>query len=355
MSDSIWHDPKLQAVASASDGASFAELLELSGLDPAKDMRGADWSRVNFGSIDLAGFDFSDANLIGADLSDAYNTEQAVFVGAAIRGARLPPGPHGVRVVARGEYDELRTTLFERLGNDLDLAWVGASSVSEVVDALLQEPPTEAIEAWIRMASDIVRQSVGAWSLCEDVFAQIVPRLVDEPATGTTWMRLNAKYRADSPLAELAVVRLEPWRTANTLSPENNVSVEELGSVSPNVGSAVDALGVHLCARYEIQVGERMEASDWVRLESRLRAQRHARVDNFYLVVSGDDELFTSPVARAMLAQQLPSLPTIVMQRDDADTGMYQFDGAPEYIEALIQSFWSLRPRPTASEPYAVR
>lgn len=51
--------------------ASFVELSKLAGLDPACDFRGANLRFVNFGEDDLSDFDFSEADLRGANLSAA--------------------------------------------------------------------------------------------------------------------------------------------------------------------------------------------------------------------------------------------------------------------------------------------
>jgi formylglycine-generating enzyme required for sulfatase activity len=56
----------------------FAQLAALSGLDPAKHLRFANWSGVNFADCDLRGFDFSGSRLINCD-----------FTGALIEGARF--------------------------------------------------------------------------------------------------------------------------------------------------------------------------------------------------------------------------------------------------------------------------
>ena len=47
----------------------FVALARVAGLDPARDFRGADLCNVDFGADDLEVFDFSGADLTGADLS----------------------------------------------------------------------------------------------------------------------------------------------------------------------------------------------------------------------------------------------------------------------------------------------
>lgn len=61
-----------------SDATDLASLVKLSGLDPARHMRYADWSGNSFAGSDLAGFDFTGANLEACD-----------FTGARIAGARF--------------------------------------------------------------------------------------------------------------------------------------------------------------------------------------------------------------------------------------------------------------------------
>lgn len=62
----------------SSEKTDFASLVKLAGLDPARHMRFAEWSGVDFGGSDLRGFDFTGARLIGCN-----------FKGALIKGARF--------------------------------------------------------------------------------------------------------------------------------------------------------------------------------------------------------------------------------------------------------------------------
>jgi formylglycine-generating enzyme required for sulfatase activity len=61
---------RARAVANAGT-ENFTELIELSGLDPKRHLRFADWSGVTFLGCDLRGFDFTGARLIGCDFKDA--------------------------------------------------------------------------------------------------------------------------------------------------------------------------------------------------------------------------------------------------------------------------------------------
>jgi formylglycine-generating enzyme required for sulfatase activity len=68
----------------------FATLLRLAGLDPARNLRRADWSGVSFRNTDLRGFDFTAARLHNCD-----------FTGARIAGARFAQAELGA-VLHRG-------------------------------------------------------------------------------------------------------------------------------------------------------------------------------------------------------------------------------------------------------------
>ncbi len=68
---------RARTVASAQT-ENFVELFKLSGLEPAKHCRFADWSGVSFAGCDLTGFDFTGASLVGCR-----------FTGAKIRHAVL--------------------------------------------------------------------------------------------------------------------------------------------------------------------------------------------------------------------------------------------------------------------------
>jgi hypothetical protein len=57
----------------------FADLAALTGLDPATDFEDADLSDVDFGTADISAFNFRNANLDGADLSQARGVDPAVL------------------------------------------------------------------------------------------------------------------------------------------------------------------------------------------------------------------------------------------------------------------------------------
>jgi hypothetical protein len=65
----------------------FCELLKIADLDPAKDLRFANWSTVSFAGCDLSGYDFSgailnDCNFSGARIANAIFTQSEIGVGS---------------------------------------------------------------------------------------------------------------------------------------------------------------------------------------------------------------------------------------------------------------------------------
>jgi hypothetical protein len=57
----------------------FAELVALTGLDPATDFEDADLGGVDFGTADIGAFNFAKANLEGADLSHARGRDRPML------------------------------------------------------------------------------------------------------------------------------------------------------------------------------------------------------------------------------------------------------------------------------------
>jgi formylglycine-generating enzyme required for sulfatase activity len=99
-----------QAILRARD-ADFATLARLGGLDPARHFRGADLHNVDFGTDDLDGFDFCEADFSGADLSRARGLRPEKFVGVrfdsrtkAPPGLLGPPKPDWAATIGRDEY-----------------------------------------------------------------------------------------------------------------------------------------------------------------------------------------------------------------------------------------------------------
>ena len=90
----------------SSGKTDFASLVKLAGLDPARHMRFADWSGVDFSGSDLRGFDFTGARLIGCNFEGAQ-IEGARFDQALIdevRPGKLDPGRTNLRAAA--DWDE---------------------------------------------------------------------------------------------------------------------------------------------------------------------------------------------------------------------------------------------------------
>ncbi len=101
--------PQQQAIFDRLSGPSdddFTGLIELAGLDPARDFRGADLSGVRFGKADLRKFDFRDADLSGADLSRAVVSDKTL-AGSNLTRAKLP----GERVLSYPQQDLLTAIL----------------------------------------------------------------------------------------------------------------------------------------------------------------------------------------------------------------------------------------------------
>ena len=73
----------------------FGALMRLAGLDPAASFREADLRGVDFGTGDIADFDFSGADLRGANLARARGADRAIFTDALRDGATrgLPASP----------------------------------------------------------------------------------------------------------------------------------------------------------------------------------------------------------------------------------------------------------------------
>lgn len=85
----------------------FATLVDIAGLNPARDFRGANLEGVQFGHADLTGYDFTSANLRDADLRNA-KASNAVFDGAIMEGATLPQSIAGRRRLTWTDADGLR-------------------------------------------------------------------------------------------------------------------------------------------------------------------------------------------------------------------------------------------------------
>ena len=86
-----------------SNSTSFVELARAAELDPGTAFREADLRRINFGLDDLAGFDFTGADLRGANLSQVRGLDPAFLEGArtddATRGFIIRDFPVGPEMV----------------------------------------------------------------------------------------------------------------------------------------------------------------------------------------------------------------------------------------------------------------
>jgi hypothetical protein len=80
-----WRDVASTIANSATEN--FAELFRVSGLDPKRHLKFADWSGVSFRDANLRGFDFTGARLLGCDFSGAL-IEHARFDQAEIHSAQ---------------------------------------------------------------------------------------------------------------------------------------------------------------------------------------------------------------------------------------------------------------------------
>jgi formylglycine-generating enzyme required for sulfatase activity len=81
--------PRIREVFAAGT-ADFAELIRISGLNPRRHLRFADWSGLDFSGADLRGFDFTGARLVGCEFRDAM-IERAIFDQAEIDQAEFDP------------------------------------------------------------------------------------------------------------------------------------------------------------------------------------------------------------------------------------------------------------------------
>ena len=86
-----------------SNSTSFVELAQAAELDPATAFREADLRRINFGADDLTGFDFTGADLRGANISQAIGVSPEMLTDAhcdeATRGFVIRDFPGGPEMV----------------------------------------------------------------------------------------------------------------------------------------------------------------------------------------------------------------------------------------------------------------
>ena len=89
---------RILAVLEAADPNDFPALAQAARLDPARHYRYTDFTGVDFGHLNLAGVDFTGANLRDANLSRVINLPAEAIGGAAdTRGVQLPRAAPAVR------------------------------------------------------------------------------------------------------------------------------------------------------------------------------------------------------------------------------------------------------------------
>jgi hypothetical protein len=79
---------QIDQILNAPD-ASFQDLLRVARLDPARDLRGCDFSGVDFGALEAAVIDLTHCDLRGADLSRVIGT--VILRGASLDSSTVPP------------------------------------------------------------------------------------------------------------------------------------------------------------------------------------------------------------------------------------------------------------------------
>jgi hypothetical protein len=80
-----------EAFLNSPETATMADLLHILKLDPSNDLTFAQMSGVDFGEVDLAGYNFEGANLSYCDFSRA-KIDKMNYDGADITGAKWPSG-----------------------------------------------------------------------------------------------------------------------------------------------------------------------------------------------------------------------------------------------------------------------
>nr|WP_294519620.1 SUMF1/EgtB/PvdO family nonheme iron enzyme [uncultured Rhodopila sp.] len=81
----------------AARDASFGELVRIAGLDKRSDFVGANLRGVDFGTTDLADYNFARADLSHADMTRASGKDRLMLIDATTTGALGLPGPGELR------------------------------------------------------------------------------------------------------------------------------------------------------------------------------------------------------------------------------------------------------------------
>ena len=72
------------------DTDNFGSLAAAAKLDPKYHFKHCNWSGVDFGEMDITGYDFSGSVFAGADLSRVKGFGRAHFEGADLEAAKVP-------------------------------------------------------------------------------------------------------------------------------------------------------------------------------------------------------------------------------------------------------------------------
>lgn len=81
----------IKSILDAPEDRDFVDLLKMTGMDPATDLRYSDASGANWGALDLDGYDLTGANLTGCDFSGC-KVEGLIYTGAKIDDVKWPDG-----------------------------------------------------------------------------------------------------------------------------------------------------------------------------------------------------------------------------------------------------------------------
>jgi formylglycine-generating enzyme required for sulfatase activity len=174
----------------------FRELIRISGLDPATDLRFADWSGVSFSHSDLRPlvdpdrwpdgprpFDFTGARLIGCDFTDSL-IQGARFDCVEIDRVRscetinapLPDGNRRLRTTIRDSFFRTRNTLDSELGYHEARGWPH----SLLSDGFNTKPWIEFVKSYTPLLSATSSDHLFAGSVFQD--APFSPELIVVPA-----------------------------------------------------------------------------------------------------------------------------------------------------------------------------
>ena len=129
---------------------SFAALVGIAKLDPARDLKSADLRNVNFRTDDLTGFDFANADVSGADFSQALGLQPSMFVDAVHDAStKWPSGFHPLSVPdGPAHWAPARSRKFQRGGPHvgvLPLQLVGTTEEESYLAPGLAEEITAAL------------------------------------------------------------------------------------------------------------------------------------------------------------------------------------------------------------------